>query len=315
MVWGQWAPNRNQTGQNELLKLAQGEFSNLSPAETALIKFAGDYRSAPGGFAAAGPAIPDDPTNDPAHADEWSAEREVRAELIRWLCVDPRARALIDPQGIRLLGARIIGSLNLSDLKVPFPLVLHKCAIGERMIFERAVFPLFDLGGSYTGEIDGNGIVVHSDLDLNFLHPSGEVGFSNSTVDGNLYAAGGRFMHSKVAPQVPLFSGQFGGSSTALDVHSSQIQGIAAFCCGFEADGAVVLAASTVGALDFHWWNIQQRKQSRNCSQCHPCQSCHFPGLISFRALGGSRQRACHIPKCSRVRIFCQGCDVFGGSW
>jgi hypothetical protein len=234
----------------ELLKLAHDEFSNLTPAETALIKFAGDYRSEPGGFAAAGPsAIPDDPSNDPAHADEWSAEREVRAELIRWLCVDPRAHALIDPQGIRLLGARITGSLNLSDLKVPFPLVLHECSIGERMTFERAVFPLFDLGGSYTGEIDGNGIVVHSDLGLNFLHASGEVWFPNSTVDGNLYAAGGRFSRSKVAPQAPLFSGLYSASGAALDVHSSQIQGIAAFCCGFEADGVVVLAASTVGAL------------------------------------------------------------------
>jgi hypothetical protein len=234
----------------ELLKLAEGEFSNLTPAETALMKFAGDYRADPGGFAAAGPStIPDDPTNDPAHADEWSAEREVRAELIRWLCMDPRARALIDPQGIRLLGARITGKLNLSDLKVPFPLVLRECSIGERMTFERAVFPLFDIGGSYTGEIDGNGIVVHSDLGLNFLHASGEVWFPNSTVDGNLYAAGGRFSRSKVAPQAPLFSGLYSASGAALDVHSSQIQGIAAFCCGFEADGVVVLAASTVGAL------------------------------------------------------------------
>ena len=227
-------------------------FSKLTPAETALMKFAGDYRSEPDGFAAAGPStIPDDPTNDPAHADEWSTQREVRADLIRWLCVDPRARALIDPQGIRLLGARITGKLNLSDLKVPFPLVLRECSIGERMTFERAEFPRFDLGGSYTGEIDGNGIVVHSDLGLNFLHASGEVWFRNSTVDGNLYAAGGRFTHSKFAPQEPAFSGLFDASSTALDVHSSQIQGIAAFCCGFEADGAVVLAASTVGALVF----------------------------------------------------------------
>src|ERR1700722_18599874 len=91
----------------ELLKLAAGEFSNLTPAETALLKFAGSYRSEPGGFAIAGPgAKPDDPSNDPSHADKWGKEREVRADLIRWLCVDPRAKALIDPQGIRLLGAR-----------------------------------------------------------------------------------------------------------------------------------------------------------------------------------------------------------------
>jgi len=64
----------------ELLKLAEGEFSNLTPAETALLKFAGSYRSEPGGFAIAGTsANPDDPSNDSAHADKWGKEREARA--------------------------------------------------------------------------------------------------------------------------------------------------------------------------------------------------------------------------------------------
>jgi hypothetical protein len=230
----------------ELLELAEGEFSNLTPAETALLKFAGSYRSESGEFAAAGPSTnPDDPTNDPARADRWGAEREVRAELIRWLCVDPHAKALIDPQGIRLLGARITGKLNLSDVKVPFPLVLRNCSIAERMTFESAVFPRLELGGSYTGEIDGRGAVVHSDLNLNFLHASGEVWFPNSTVDGSLYAAGGHFRRSKVEPQSLLVKG------VALDVNFSTIRGTEVLCCGFEIDGALVLAASSVGALFF----------------------------------------------------------------
>src|SRR5271168_4897193 len=73
--------------------LAQAEFSNLTPAERSLLKFAGSYSSEPGGFAPAGPSAKlDDPSNDPSHADKWGREREVRAELIRWLCVDPRAK-------------------------------------------------------------------------------------------------------------------------------------------------------------------------------------------------------------------------------
>ncbi len=162
----------------ELLKLAEGEFSNLIPAEIALLKFAGSNRSEPGGFAIAGPsAKPDDPSNDPAHADKWGKEREVRADLIRWLCVDPRAKALIDPQGIRLLGARITGKLNLVDVTIPFAVTLRNCSIGERMTFEHASFPRLDLGGCYTGEIDGRGAVVHSDLNLNFIRASGQVWF------------------------------------------------------------------------------------------------------------------------------------------
>jgi hypothetical protein len=299
-----------------LLKLAQGEFSNLIPAETALMKFAGDYRSEPSEFAAAGPsAIPDDPTNDPAHADEWSAQREVRAQLIRWLCVDPRARALIDPQGIRLLGARITGKLNLSDVKVPFPLVLRECSISQRITFERAVFPLLDLGGSYTGEIDGNGIVVHSDLGLNFLHASGEVSFRNSTVDGNFYAAGGRFRRSKVAPQEPLFSGLFNASGAALDVTSSQIHGVADLCCGIEADGAVVLAASTVGALVFTGGTFNNANNLAIAANVIRVDHAVFLGSSPFahegvRVNGFVTFLSAHVSE-----FFVQDATFFGGSW
>jgi hypothetical protein len=231
----------------ELRKLAAAEFSNLTPAETALLMFAGSYRSEPGGFALAGPsAKPDDPSNDPAHAEKWGKEREVRADLIRWLCVDPRATALIDPQGIRLLGARITGKLNLAHVTVPFALALRNCSIGERMTFEHTLFPSLDLGGCYTAEIDGQGMVVHADLDLSFVHAAGEVWFPSSSIDGNLYAIGGQFRRSKVEPQP---SARMEG--TALDAGSSTIRGTEILCCGLEVDGALILGGASVGSVFF----------------------------------------------------------------
>ena len=229
----------------ELLKLAEAEFSNLTPAETALLKFAGSNRSEPGGFAIAGPsAKPDDPSNDPAHADKWGREREVRAELIRWLCVDPRAKALVDPQGIRLLGARITGKLYLADVAVPFAFTLRNCSIGERMTFEHASFPRLDLGGCYTGEIDGRAAVIHGDLILDSVRASGEVWFNDSTIDGDLGARGGHFRHSKVEPHETGRSVLF---KKALDFESSRIGGDVWLCYGFEADGAVNLITTTIG--------------------------------------------------------------------
>jgi hypothetical protein len=54
---------------------------------------------AAGDFAVAGPsAVPSDPTNDPVYADKWERQREIRAELIRWLCVDPDASKMVDPR-------------------------------------------------------------------------------------------------------------------------------------------------------------------------------------------------------------------------
>jgi hypothetical protein len=227
-----------------LERLAQAEFSNLTPAERSLLRFAGSYRSEPGGFAAAGPsANPDDPSNDPAHADRWGAEREVRAELIRWLCVDPGAKALIDPQGIRLLGARITGKLYLADVTIPFAVTLRNCSIGERMTFEHASLPRLDLGGCYTGEIDGRAAVIHGDLILDSVHASGEVWFNDSIIDGDLGARGGHFTHSTVEPHET--EGAF--LKKALDFESARIGGDVWLCYGFEADGAVDLITATIG--------------------------------------------------------------------
>ena len=61
-----------------------------------------------GEFAVAGTSsIATNPSNDPAHAEQWPASREIRASLsLRWICVDHDALALIDPKGIHVLGAR-----------------------------------------------------------------------------------------------------------------------------------------------------------------------------------------------------------------
>jgi hypothetical protein len=59
--------------------------------------------------------------SDPEKADTWPAPRNVRAGLIRWLCVDREAREQVDPRGIQIRGARITGGLDLSFTKALFP--------------------------------------------------------------------------------------------------------------------------------------------------------------------------------------------------
>src|SRR5262249_8237191 len=117
-----------------LVELARSKFANLTNAELALLRFAGANLPPSSAFAAAGSSSnPDDPSNNPSHADEWSKDREVRAAVIRWLCVDPEAIRLIDPQGLRLLGAKVVGGLDLSMVRVPFPIVLRNCSLVDTM--------------------------------------------------------------------------------------------------------------------------------------------------------------------------------------
>jgi hypothetical protein len=67
---------------------AARQFPNLTRAERAMLDYVDVSKTNRGELAVAGPsAIPLDPSNDPARADEWERQRQIRARLIRWLCV------------------------------------------------------------------------------------------------------------------------------------------------------------------------------------------------------------------------------------
>jgi len=118
---------------SRLLLLASAQFPNLTAAERSLLWFSDALNIDRGAIAVAGPnSNPADPGNDPAHAGNWDEQRNVRAALIRWMCADRRAIELEDPGGIRVMGARITGALDLAHLHVPAPLELRNCSIPEK---------------------------------------------------------------------------------------------------------------------------------------------------------------------------------------
>ena len=124
------------------LALAAKRFPNLTSAERAMLWFSDIDNVDRGEFAVAGTSpTRTDPSNDPARADEWRPQRQIRAALIRWLCVDHEALGLIDPKGIRVMGARIIGGLDLSLVSVPIPLALDNCVFAEPINLGGAEIP------------------------------------------------------------------------------------------------------------------------------------------------------------------------------
>jgi hypothetical protein len=183
-----------------------------------------------------------DPSNDPAHVAEWSHDRDIRADLIRWLAVDDRASARVDPAGVRVLGARIIGGFDLSYVHVPFAIMARKCAIAETIHMVRTEIPNLDLDGSYIDEFDGKGLVVHGDLNMGKgFHSSGEVRIETAKIDGDLNLGGGHLHHSKVE-----MTAELAPFKMALDAFSAVVGGATKICCGFESDGAVTLTSSSL---------------------------------------------------------------------
>ena len=83
---------------SNLEALAIPQFGELSRAERDMLRAA-----AKGDFPSFGnSAIWDDPSNDPAQADSWGGERVIRAELIRWLCLNEEASRQVDVRGSEL---------------------------------------------------------------------------------------------------------------------------------------------------------------------------------------------------------------------
>jgi hypothetical protein len=237
------ASHQAQTDSTPLIKLAASKFPDLTKAERAALLFAAASNVDGGQFAVAGSsADPADSSNDPRHAGEWPHERDIRASLIMWLCEDPAATPLVNRAGIKILGARIVGGLDLSYVRVPIALAMLKCSIAERIILIGTEIPHLDLSGSYVSEIDAKGLIVHGDLDLaNGFHASGETRIENAKIDGGLNCSGGSFHYSKVS-----LSQYAGTDRPALILDESTIGSEVDLDFGFHSDGAVMMREATV---------------------------------------------------------------------
>lgn len=102
-----------------LAQLAKSRFSNLSECEMNLL------RNAPlGSPAFCGPthSLADQVPDDSAAPGQ---RYDIRAHLIRWLCIDSAAAKLVDPVGLWVDAARVVGQLDVRFATVPFPLVFR----------------------------------------------------------------------------------------------------------------------------------------------------------------------------------------------
>ncbi len=224
----------------DLETLARAHFEDLTEAELKLL------RAAPKGeVAVCGPNDDDEhPANDPAKAGEWGPDRQIRAGLIRWLCVDRDAKEQVDPMGIQAHGAKITGALDLSFAIVPFPFALWRCRLMDDANFYDVEIPGIDLQGTWVSSISADGARVKGNV---FLHDGfraeGAVRLLGAQIGGQLSCSGGTFTNP---PQEGMDA-----SGDALFADGAVVNGGVFLNKGFRADGEVrLLNAQIEGNLE-----------------------------------------------------------------
>lgn len=231
----------------ELVSLAKDRFNKLTEAEERLL------RAAPRSNWACGGSMSDisDPSNDPSKANEWGDERQVHANLIRWLCTDSTAAGLADPRGIRVLGVRIPDILDLSLAKVLLPISLFRCRLMGDVVLTSAELQGLYLNGSQTGRIEADGLTVKGGVFLRSgFFAEGEVRLLGARIGGNLDCSGGTISNppQKGNP----------GSGIALNADGAVVSGNVFLRLGFVARGEVrLLGARIEGDLDCHQGSFQ----------------------------------------------------------
>jgi len=224
-------PSPAQT--DELLKLAEARFPSLSEAEKELLR-AAPRATSQDEVAWCGPSPSDD---DP--------ERSIRAELLRWLCVNEQAKKRVDPKGIQVHAARIDGGLDLSSVTVPFPLALWRCRLADGATLRAAEIPHLDLQGSWVRTLNAGGINVKGSVFLrNGFSAAGEVRLLGAQIGGDLNCEGGTF---KNPPLEDAKGKPVAGSGTALSADGINVTGSVFLRNGFSAAGEVRLLGAQIG--------------------------------------------------------------------
>ena len=221
---------------DELKKLAEERFAPLSLAETKMLRAA-----IAGDTAWCGPSQKnEDAHNNPSSHEEWAAGREIRAELLRWFCLNKAVENHIDPRGIRLHGAKISGELDLSGAVVRFPLVLNRCRFIADARLVSADLAFLDLSGCATKAIRADRLTVRGNLFLgNDYRAEGEITLRGAQIDGS-FICDGNFRNP---PQKDIQ-----GTGTALNAMDIRVNGEAILAGHFRAEGKVWLDGAEIGS-------------------------------------------------------------------
>ncbi|MEV6280325.1 hypothetical protein [Nocardia sp. NPDC051832] len=104
----------------------------------------------------------DSTARDPASGKKWRSKRQIPAAALRKVLVD---RDLdVDPHGIRINGARIIGPIDLENIKFEHALHLTACHVEHHINLTGSTLQTLQLSGSHIKSLTLIGATVTGDL-------------------------------------------------------------------------------------------------------------------------------------------------------
>jgi hypothetical protein len=170
--------------------------------------------------------------------DLCGCDKDVRGELLSWLCTNPQATAQVTYRGIAVVGAEFVKEVDLKWAKISFPIAALNCLFRETIDLSHSQVAFLTLEGSSLKDLNAQGAHFESDLYLREgLKAEGGVVLLGAKIDGVLDCAGGQFIGKGKAP--------------ALYGNSVEVKGSVLLGNDFQSRGEVDLAAAKInGSLD-----------------------------------------------------------------
>ena len=171
---------------------------------------------------------------DPSEGANWGEERTVSADVIYALCCGTGEEWPVHAKGVRIRGARIVGTLDFEAAVLRCPLHLVSCFIEQPMCFDNANVPRLALSGSFTQGLQADGMVCEGSVSLREgFSAKGEVRFAGATIAGGLDCGGGSFENPE---------------GDALNADGLDCKGNVFLNEGFSAKGEVRLLGATIAS-------------------------------------------------------------------
>jgi hypothetical protein len=175
----------NSSTKDALLTLAKRRFgADITPAEEKLFRAAASGQ--PADFL-------NTTTQEPSGKQQ--EDRKIRGDRIAWLLTNPAASALVSAYGVRIYGAIVAGDVDLSYVRIRFPLTVATSVL-EKLFLGNSSLEALSLRLSQFDSLDATALSVDGDVSFLGVKVSGDCHFEGAAIRGTVDCSEGAFASS-----------------------------------------------------------------------------------------------------------------------